>query len=66
MGYTSDFYYMVDFFSEPLKTNKITIEGSNESLEPRNETLIKGNWDFSFDIAMKKANKQNKIEELGR
>ncbi|URJ58043.1 hypothetical protein [Paenibacillus polymyxa] len=63
-GYTSDFYYMVDFFSEPLKTNKITIEGSIGSLERRNETLIKGNWDFSFDIDMKKANKQNEIEGL--
>jgi hypothetical protein len=29
---TSDFYFMVDFFSEPLKTNKITIEGSIERL----------------------------------
>ncbi|WP_258013858.1 hypothetical protein [Paenibacillus polymyxa] len=57
MGYTSDFYYMVDFFSEPLKTNKITIEGSIGSVERRNETLIKGNWNFSFDIGMKKANK---------
>ncbi|AUO08793.1 hypothetical protein C0638_20715 [Paenibacillus sp. lzh-N1] len=64
MGYTSDFYYMVDFFSDPLKTDKITIEGSIGSLGQRSETLIKGNWDFSFDIDMKKANKQNKIEEL--
>jgi hypothetical protein len=64
MGYTSDFYYMVDFFSEPLKTDKITIEGSIGTLGQRNETLIEGNWDFSFDIDMKEANKQNKIEEM--
>ncbi|WP_253806699.1 hypothetical protein [Paenibacillus polymyxa] len=64
MGYTSDFYYMVDFFSEPLKTDKITIEGSIGTLGQRNETLIKGNWNFSFDIDMKEANKQNNIEEL--
>ncbi|KAF6580611.1 DUF4179 domain-containing protein [Paenibacillus sp. EKM211P] len=64
MGYTSDFYYMVDFFSDPLRTDKITIEGSIGSLGQSNETLIKGNWDFSFDIDMKEANKQKKIEEL--
>ncbi|QDY82616.1 DUF4179 domain-containing protein [Paenibacillus polymyxa] len=64
MGYTSDFYYMVDFFSEPLKTDKITIEGSIGTLGQSNETLIKGNWNFSFDIDMKEANKQNNIEEL--
>ncbi|CCC86428.1 hypothetical protein PPM_p0278 (plasmid) [Paenibacillus polymyxa M1] len=64
MGYTSDFYYMVDFFSEPLKTDKITIEGSIGTLGQSNESLIKGNWNFSFDIDMKEANKQNNIEEL--
>ncbi|MGQ3480184.1 DUF4179 domain-containing protein [Paenibacillus sp. TY11] len=64
MGYTSDFYYMVAFFSEPLQTDKITIEGDIGSLGQRNEPLIEGNWDFSFDIDMKEANRQTKIEKL--
>lgn len=64
MGYTSDFYYMVAFFSEPLQTDKITIEGNIGTLGQRNEPSIEGNWNFSFDMDMKEANKQTKIEEL--
>lgn len=64
MGRTNDFYYMVAFFSEPLQTDKITIEGNIETLGHQDEPLIEGNWDFSFDIDMQKANRQTKIEEL--
>ncbi|KOP68079.1 hypothetical protein AMS62_24645 [Bacillus sp. FJAT-18019] len=64
MGFTNDFYYMVAFFSEPLQTGKITIEGNIRELRNQNEPTIKGNWDFSFDIDMKEANKQTQIEKL--
>jgi hypothetical protein len=64
MGFTNDFYYMVAFFSEPLQTNKITIEGNIGTLGQRNKSSIEGNWNFSFDMDMKEANKQTKIEEL--
>lgn len=64
MGRTNDFYYMVAFFSEPLQTNKITIEGNIKMLGHQDEPSIEGNWDFSFDIDMKEANKQTQIEEL--
>jgi hypothetical protein len=64
MGYTNDFYYMVAFFNEPLQTDKITIEGNIGTLGNRNEPFIKGDWNFSFDIDMKEANQQIKIEEL--
>ncbi|WIV17364.1 DUF4179 domain-containing protein [Paenibacillus polygoni] len=64
MGYTNDFYYMVAFFSEPLQTDKITIEGNIEALGRKNDPLIEGNWDFSFDIDMQEANRETKVEEL--
>lgn len=64
MGLTTDYYYMVAFFSEPLQTEKITIEGNIRELGNQNEPTIKGNWDFSFDIDMKEANKQTQIEKL--
>ncbi|MGG3508496.1 DUF4179 domain-containing protein [Paenibacillus lautus] len=64
MGRTNDFYYMVAFFSEPLQTDKITIEGNIEKLGHQVEQSVEGNWDFSFDIDMKEANRQTKIEEL--
>lgn len=64
MGRTNDFYYMVAFFSEPLQTDKVTIEGNIGTLGQRKEPSIEGNWDFSFDIDMKEANKQTKLEEL--
>ncbi|HBU82220.1 MULTISPECIES: DUF4179 domain-containing protein [Paenibacillus] len=64
MGYTNDFYYMVAFFNEPLQTDKITIEGNIGTLGNRNEPFIEGDWDFSFDIDMREANQQTKIEEL--
>jgi len=64
MGLTNDFYYMVASFSEPLQTDKITIEGNIRELGNHDEPTIKGNWDFSFDMDMKEANKQTQIEEL--
>ncbi|MDR9745830.1 DUF4179 domain-containing protein [Paenibacillus taichungensis] len=64
MGYTNDFYYMVAFFNEPLQTDKITIEGNIGTLGNRNEPSIEGDWNFSFDIDMREANEQTKIEEL--
>lgn len=64
MGYTNDFYYMVAFFSEPLQTDKVTIEGNIVTLGHKNEPLIEGNWNFSFDIDMQEANRETKIEEL--
>lgn len=64
MGYTNDFYYMVAFFNEPLQTDKITIEGNIRTLGNRNEPSIEGDWNFSFDIDMREANQQTKIEEL--
>ncbi|MFB5675152.1 DUF4179 domain-containing protein [Paenibacillus terreus] len=64
MGYTHDFYYMVAYFSEPLQTDSITIEGNIGSLGEWNEPAIKGNWDFSFEMDMKEANRQTRIEEL--
>lgn len=64
MGYTNDFYYMVAFFSEPLQTDKITIEGNIGTLGHKKEPLIEGNWNFSFDIDMKEANRETKVEEL--
>lgn len=64
MGRTNDFYYMVALFSEPLQTDKVTIEGNIGTLGQRKEPSIEGNWDFSFDIDMKEANKQIKLKEL--
>lgn len=64
MGYTNDFYYMVEFFSEPLQTDKITIEGNINTLGNRNVPSIEGNWDFSFDLDMKEANSKTRVEEL--
>ncbi|MGG4128529.1 DUF4179 domain-containing protein [Paenibacillus illinoisensis] len=64
MGYTNDFYYMVEFFSEPLQTDKITIEGNINTLGNRDVPSIEGNWDFSFDLDMKEANSKTRVEEL--
>ncbi|MCM3783367.1 DUF4179 domain-containing protein [Neobacillus mesonae] len=64
MGYTNDFYYMVAFFREPLQTDKITIEGKIGALGRSDEPQLEGNWDFSFDIDMKEANKQTKVQAL--
>lgn len=64
MGYTNDFYYMVEFFSEPLQTDKITIEGNINTLGNRNVPAIEGNWNFSFDLDMKEANSKTQVEEL--
>ncbi|WJH29542.1 DUF4179 domain-containing protein [Paenibacillus sp. CC-CFT742] len=64
MGYTNDFYYMVEFFSEPLQTDKITIEGNINNLGTGNQRTIEGNWNFSFDLDMKEANSKTRVEEL--
>ncbi|MEN1986834.1 DUF4179 domain-containing protein [Paenibacillus hubeiensis] len=64
MGYTSDFYYMVVFFKEPLQTDKITIEGNIDSLGKRDKDRVEGNWDFSFDMDMTEANKMTRTEAL--
>lgn len=64
MGYTNDFYYMVEFFSEPLQTDKITIEGNINNLGTGNQSTIEGNWNFSFDLDMKEANSKTRVEEL--
>ncbi|WP_054955175.1 DUF4179 domain-containing protein [Paenibacillus dakarensis] len=64
MGFTNDFYYLVAFIDEPMQTDKITIEGIIESLGRTNEKSVEGNWNFSFDIDMKDANRQTRYEEL--
>ncbi|OAB32559.1 hypothetical protein PMSD_16395 [Paenibacillus macquariensis subsp. defensor] len=66
MGYTSDFYYMVAFFPEPLQTDEITIEGHISQLDNKMKKipLIEGDWNFDFTIDMKEANKKTTITPL--
>ena len=67
-GMTSDFYYLVAFFSEPIPSNRITIEGQIGVLDgdpwEKGFPVIKGNWNFEFPIDMTEAQKQTKITEL--
>lgn len=60
MGFTSDFYYMIVNFSEPLRTDQITIEGHITELgsKRKNIPILKGDWNFSFSMDMTEANKQ--------
>ncbi|XOK62536.1 DUF4179 domain-containing protein [Paenibacillus elgii] len=67
-GMTTDFYYLVAFFSEPIQSNRLTIEGQIGIIDgdPWNKGFpaIKGNWNFEFPIDMTEAQKQTKITEL--
>lgn len=60
MGFTNDFYYMIANFSEPLQTDRITVEGQINELgsKGRNIPTLQGDWNFSFSMDMTKANKQ--------
>lgn len=62
MGLTDDFYYMVAFFPEPLRTDTITLEGRLAQLgnEMRNIPVTRGDWSFRFSVDMKEAKKRTK------
>lgn len=66
MGFTNDFYYMIINFSEPLQTDKITIEGLITELgsERRNIPIVHGDWNFNFTMDMTEANKQTTVTPL--
>lgn len=68
LGATSDFYYLVAFFSEPIPSNRITIEGQIGIIDgdpwEKGFPVVKGNWNFEFPIDMTEAQKQTKITEL--
>lgn len=60
IGFTSDFYYLIVNFSEPLQTDQITVEGHITELgsKDRNIPALHGDWNFSFSMDMTKANEQ--------
>ncbi|NOU95907.1 DUF4179 domain-containing protein [Paenibacillus sp. LMG 31456] len=66
IGATNDFYYLVAFFSEPLQTDRITIEGNLTQLGNKgvNIPIQKGRWNFDFSVDMKEANKKTTITPL--
>ncbi len=65
-GSTADFYYMIAFFSEPIKTDRLTIEGKIQELGKSGTHIptVPGNWDFKFDVDLKEANKLTHIIPL--
>ncbi|RAV22157.1 DUF4179 domain-containing protein [Paenibacillus contaminans] len=66
MGMTSDFYYLVAFFPDPLQSDSITIEGRLTQLgnKLQNTSVVKGEWDFNFSIDMKEAKKKTIVTPL--
>lgn len=60
MGFTSDFYYMIVNFPEPLQTDQITIEGHITELGSKRKNIptLAGDWNFNFSMDMTEANKQ--------
>lgn len=60
IGFTNDFYYLIVNFSEPLQTDRITVDGHITELGNvrNNIPLLKGDWNFNFSMDMTKANKQ--------
>jgi hypothetical protein len=60
MGFTSDFYYMIVNFPEPLQTDQITVEGHITELGSKRKNIptLKGDWNFNFSMDMTEANKQ--------
>ncbi|ANF97431.1 DUF4179 domain-containing protein [Paenibacillus bovis] len=65
VGVTTDFYYMIVSFAEPLQTQNITIESNITSMRQSGEqNKIYGNWKFKFAIDLTKANQQTQIVPL--
>ncbi|WP_340034494.1 DUF4179 domain-containing protein [Paenibacillus sp. FSL E2-0202] len=60
IGFTSDFYYLIANFTEPLQTDRITVEGHITEMgsERKNIPTLKGDWNFNFSMDMTEANKQ--------
>jgi hypothetical protein len=60
IGFTNDFYYLLVNFSEPLQTDRITVDGHITELGNvrNNIPLLKGDWNFNFSMDMTEANKQ--------
>ncbi|OZQ67524.1 hypothetical protein CA600_09130 [Paenibacillus sp. VTT E-133280] len=60
IGFTNDFYYLIVNFSEPLQTDRITVDGHITELGNvrNNIPLLKGDWNFNFSMDMTEANKQ--------
>ncbi|SFJ44675.1 protein of unknown function [Paenibacillus sp. UNC496MF] len=58
-GMTSDFYYMVAYFPEPLKTDIVTIDAHIEQLgnEVQHIPNMHGDWSFHFTMDLKEAKK---------
>ncbi|WP_372011670.1 DUF4179 domain-containing protein [Paenibacillus chitinolyticus] len=65
-GSTDDFYYMMAIFPEPVQTDRLTVEGTIQQLSntPTKTSITPGNWDFTFNLDLKEANKQTRITPL--
>ncbi|MGE6226367.1 DUF4179 domain-containing protein [Paenibacillus chitinolyticus] len=65
-GSTDDFYYMMAIFPEPVQTDRLTVEGTIQQLRntPTKTSITPGNWDFTFNLDLKEANKQTHITPL--
>lgn len=66
MGMTSDFYYLVAFFPEPIQSDTLTLEGQFTRLgnEIQKIPFTDGRWNFRFSIDMREANKKTKTTSL--
>jgi len=65
-GSTDDFYYMMAIFPEPVQTDRLTVEGTIQQVGNTTTTasITPGNWDFTFNLDLKEANKQTHITPL--
>lgn len=66
MGATSDFYYLVAFFPEPLQADRITVDGQIRQLGNGIQRIpfLQGSWDFAFTIDLSEAKKRTTFASL--
>lgn len=68
VGKTNDYYQLSVIFPEIIKSESIKIVGNINHLGGTvdNKTIIKGDWNFDFNLNLNKANQITKVKEFNQ